>query len=244
MNDRSRVTPGATVNVVLGELLRHAGAEGRDTLNPSEIARFVESFGAALAEGTPGGVDLRIELTNTREFGVVLSAGSGGVDGELDASVFGKDGLKVSASVELTDPADFLRLFRRTVAYRKMAAIAQRDERRPPDQVLEFCFGLMLGLGREFSAANPEAPYVLRSLRLVQRVAAGEDDIRTAEELLLQCDELWWGTRERGELVHAVINDGARRQLPGELERHGCVEPERVVGHALPFQELREQLGL
>lgn len=166
MNDRSRISSGATVNVVLGELLRSAAAEGRDTLNPAEIARFVESFGATLAEGTPGGVDLRIELTNTREFGVVLTAGSGGLDAELDASNFRKDRAKVSASVELTEAADFLRLFRRTVAYRKMAAIAQREGRRAPDQVLEFCFGLMLGLGREFSAANPDAPIVLRSLQL------------------------------------------------------------------------------
>ena len=166
MNDRTKLNPGATVNVVLGELFRHAAADGRETLNRAEIERFVESFGAALAEGVPGGVDLRIELHNTREFGMVLSAGSGGLDAQLDTSNFRKDRGQVSAAVELTDAADFLRLFRRTVAYQKMAAVAQRAERRLPDQVLEFCFGLMLGLGHEHSAANPDAPFMLGTLEL------------------------------------------------------------------------------
>ena len=166
MNDRSTFNPGATVNAIAGELFKQAASEGRDALNAAELEKFVASFGAALAEGTPGGVDLRIELNNTREFGIVITAGQGGIDAQLDRNNFRKDRASVSASVELTDAADFLGLFRRTLAYRKMAALAQRDGRRPPDQVLEFCFGLMLGLAREYSAANPQAPFVLRTLEL------------------------------------------------------------------------------
>nr|WP_246265357.1 CoA-binding protein [Aromatoleum diolicum] len=147
-------------------MFKQAVAEGRDSLNQAELERFVASFGAALTDGVPGGVDLRIELNNTREFGMVLSAGLGGLDAALDRANFRKDRASVTAAVELTDAADFLGLFRRTLAYQKMAAIAQRDGRRPPDQVLEFCFGVMLGLGHEYSAQNPQAEFVLRSLQL------------------------------------------------------------------------------
>lgn len=168
MNDRTTISPGAALNAATGELFRQATGQGRDAFDAAECERFVASFGAALAEGVPGGVDLRIALENTREFGMVLTAGQGGLDGALDRANFRKDRAAVSASVELTDAADFLRLFRRTVAYQKMAALAQRDGRRAPDPVLEFCFGLMLGLGREYSAANPQAEFVIRQLELDQ----------------------------------------------------------------------------
>ncbi|NMG31533.1 CoA-binding protein [Aromatoleum evansii] len=168
MNDRTTISPGDALNAATGDLFKQAASEGRDALNADELQRFVASFGAALAEGVPGGVDLRIALENTREFGVLLTAGQGGLDGALDRANFRKDRAAVSASVELTDAADFLRLFRRTVAYQKMAALAQRDGRRAPDPVLEFCFGLMLGLGREFSVQNPEALFVIQRIELDQ----------------------------------------------------------------------------
>lgn len=166
MNDRTTISPGEALNAATGELFRQAAGQGRDAFDATECERFVASFGAALTEGVPGGVDLRIALENTREFGMVLTAGQGGLDGALDRANFRKDRAAVSASVELTDAADFLRLFRRTVAYQKMAAAAQRDGRRAPDPVLEFCFGLMLGLGREYSAQNPQAGFVIRRIEL------------------------------------------------------------------------------
>jgi acyl-CoA synthetase (NDP forming) len=166
VNDRSTFSPGAKVITLAGELFDQAAAQGRDRLDRAELEALVASFGAALGEGTPGGVDLRIALDDTREFGMVLSAGHGGLDASLERGNFRKDRASVSAAVELTDAADFLGRFRRTLAYQKMAAIAQRAGRRPPDQVLEFCFGLLLGLGREFSAANPQAPFALRTLEL------------------------------------------------------------------------------
>ncbi|MCK9987570.1 MAG: hypothetical protein AzoDbin1_04042 [Azoarcus sp.] len=168
MNDRTTISPGEALNAATGKLFRQATGQGRDAFDAAECERFVASFGAVLAEGVPGGVDLRIALENTREFGMVLTAGQGGLDGALDRANFRKDRAAVSASVELTDAPDFLRLFRRTVAYQKMAALAQRDGRRAPDPVLEFCFGLMLGLGREYSAQNPQAEFVIRQLELDQ----------------------------------------------------------------------------
>lgn len=168
MNDRTTISPGEALNAATGELFGQAAGQGRSAFDATECERFVASFGAALAEGVPGGVDLRIALENTREFGMVLTAGAGGLDGVLDRANFRKDRAAVSASVELTDAADFLRLFRRTVAYQKMAALAQRDGRRAPDPVLEFCFGLMLGLGREYSAQNAQARFVIQRIELDQ----------------------------------------------------------------------------
>ncbi|BAL25195.1 CoA-binding protein [Azoarcus sp. KH32C] len=166
MNDRTSINPGAALNAATGELFRQAAGQGREALDRDELERFVASFGAALAEGVAGGVDLRITLENTREFGMVLTAGMGGLDGALDRTNFRKDRAAVSAAVELTDAADFLRLFRRTLAYQKMAVAAERAGRRPADPVLEFCFGLMLGLGHEYSAQNPQAEFVIRHLEL------------------------------------------------------------------------------
>ncbi|HJV24117.1 MAG TPA: CoA-binding protein [Aromatoleum sp.] len=166
MNDRVTISPGEAVIAKTGELFKQAAAEGRSALDAAECESFVASFGAALAEGVPGGVDLRITLENTREFGMVLSAGSGGLDAALDRANFRKDRAAVSASVELTDAADFLRLFRRTLAYQKIAVAAERAGRRPPDPVLEFCFGLMLGLGHDYSVQNAQTEFVIQHLEL------------------------------------------------------------------------------
>jgi len=55
----------------------------------------------------PPAVELRISLNNTREFGMVISAGLGGPDAELDEANFRKDRASVYAAAELTDAEDF-----------------------------------------------------------------------------------------------------------------------------------------
>lgn len=196
MNDRTTISPGEALNAATGELFKQAAGQGRSAFDAAECEHFVASFGAALAEGVPGGVDLRIALENTREFGMVLTAGAGGLDGALDRANFRKDRAAVSASVELTDAADFLRLFRRTVAYQKMAALAQRDGRRAPDPVLEFCFGLMLGLGREYSAQNPQAKFVIGQIEL--------DQVQFAKKPTVGAARVEFGTPLAGRLPRPV----------------------------------------
>jgi acyl-CoA synthetase (NDP forming) len=109
-------------------------------------------------------VDLRISLDHTREFGMVISAGVGGLDAGLDEGNFRQDRAAVYAAAELTDAAGFLRLFRRTLAYQRLAMISSRDGLPLPDQALQTCFETLLALAG--ASANPDAPFVLRSLEL------------------------------------------------------------------------------
>jgi predicted CoA-binding protein len=108
--------------------------------------------------------ELHIRLDNTREFGMVLSAGSGGLDAGLDASNFTRDRAAVHAAAELTDAALFLQLFRRTLAWQKLAAIAARDGQPPPDRPLT---RLLRGPARTGRQPGPAGQaHVLQSLEL------------------------------------------------------------------------------
>ncbi|WP_043743589.1 CoA-binding protein [Paramagnetospirillum magneticum] len=89
------------------------------------------------------GDDLRVGLVNTREFGMVISAGLGASDAALAGGVFAKDRAVVHASVELTDGAAFLTRFKRTFAYQRLAARGLA-----PDAALEKCFAALIDLGR------------------------------------------------------------------------------------------------
>ena len=66
-------------------IFRQAASEGRDRLNAAELGALLSSLAikfhkdAAPAEKLPA-VELRISLNNTREFGMVVSAGLGGLD--------------------------------------------------------------------------------------------------------------------------------------------------------------------
>jgi len=152
-------------------IFKQAAAAGRNTLNQSELGALLASIGLVLHQGSaraepPAAVDLRISLNNTREFGMVLSAGLGGMDAELDESNFRKDRASVYAAAELTDADDFLRLFRRTLAYQKLARIAERDALPLPDAQLAACFDRLLGLARGCLPGNPESAFVLQALEL------------------------------------------------------------------------------
>lgn len=151
-------------------ILREAAAAGRDALNAGELARLLSGLGIAHGEavqpGISAAVELRISLNNTREFGMVLGAGFGGLDAELDESNFRKDRAVVYAAAALTDGADFLGLFKRTLAYQKLAARAKREGSPAPDAQLHACFERLLALAAAFAPGKPEASFVLRSLEL------------------------------------------------------------------------------
>jgi len=153
------------------KLFRQAAAAGRDSLNPEELGILLASLDMVPAQDarpTPGAnaVELRISLNNTREFGMVISAGLGGLDADLDEGNFRRDRASVYAAVELTTAGDFLGLFKRTLAYQRLAAIAKHDSQPVPDEQLRNCFGQMLALGRGQAPGNPEGAFVLRSLEL------------------------------------------------------------------------------
>ena len=89
-------------------LFRQAAATGRRSLEPFELESLLTALGLGFAPGASELTDLRISLNRTREFGMVLSAGLGGLDAELDEGNFRRDRASVYAAAELTDADNFL----------------------------------------------------------------------------------------------------------------------------------------
>ena len=152
-------------------ILERVADEGYGVLAPSNVASLLGVLGIAFdpdnASRSPAApVDLRITLENTREFGLVLSAGPGGLEATLEERNFRRDRGSVHAAVELTDAADFLELFRRTMTYQKLVAIAQRGGPPVPDRELEACFGALLALARQHPAGAAGARFELGKLEL------------------------------------------------------------------------------
>ena len=145
-------------------ILERVAGEGRAALAAAEVASLLATLGVAFDAGDTSSqaapVDLRISLENTREFGLVLSAGPGGLDA-IDERSFRRDRGRVHAAAELTDAADFLRLFRRTFTHQKLAASAQSRGLPSPDSGLEACFGALLALARAHPAGEPGARFAL-----------------------------------------------------------------------------------
>jgi acyl-CoA synthetase (NDP forming) len=148
-------------------LFRQATAQGRDSLDAAALRTLLGNLGLAFdASAAPGAVELRVSLNSTREFGMVISAGLGGLEAELDEGNFRRDRASVYAAVSLTDAVDFLGLFKRTLAYQKLAVLARHAGGVAPDATLEACFENLLALGKAFAPDNPAAPFVLRALEL------------------------------------------------------------------------------
>jgi len=150
-------------------VLERAAGEGRTLLADAEVASLLAALGIGFDAGDTRSqaapVDLRIVLANTREFGLVLSAGAGGLEA-IDERNFKRDRGSVHAAADLTDAADFLHLFRRTIAYQKLVASAQARGLPAPDSQLEACFGALLALARAHPAGAPGARFALRKVEL------------------------------------------------------------------------------
>ncbi|MCD6674122.1 MAG: CoA-binding protein [Burkholderiaceae bacterium] len=149
------------------DLFREAAGQGRDSLDGAALNHLLAAAGLGLDAGSSGGGGaLRITLNSTREFGMVIGAGFGGLEAEFDEAQFRRDRASVYAVAELTDAPDFLRLFRRTLAWQKIAALAQREGRSSPEAQLEECFARLLELASFFAPGQPDAPFVLQTLEL------------------------------------------------------------------------------
>ena len=75
-----------------GELFRQAAGQGRGSLDAGELKALLDSLGLGFdAQAAAGAVEVRISLNSTREFGMVLSAGLGGIEAELDEGNFRRD---------------------------------------------------------------------------------------------------------------------------------------------------------
>ena len=137
---------------VIASAIATAAASGRPALAPDETLRLCEALGLHVEAGARGVPALRASLANTREFGFVLSAGTGGPDAALAAGNFRPDRGSVHAAAALTDAADFLHLFRRTVAWQRLAAGDASPGAR--DAALADWFTALLGLARSLEGAK------------------------------------------------------------------------------------------
>ena len=182
-------------------LFRRARAAGRRSLNPGEQRLLLAGLGVSLGTGAASpaaqpAVELRISLENTREFGLVISAGLGGLDGALADRNLGQDRACVHASTELTDAQDFLLRFRRTLAYKKLAAASGRDGAFPPDAQLEAVFVRLLDLARSQAAGDPGAEPLLEVLEL--------DPVQVAGVVTAQVARCEFGASAAGRLPRPI----------------------------------------
>lgn len=112
------------------------------------------------------GNELLVSLRNTREFGLILSAGLGGRDTELYAASFRKGQAVVSASTEEQNGAAFFSLFKNTISYKKLAGLTRGQKRIVTDDQLLECFAALVQVARHFSPQNDSAPYVIEELEV------------------------------------------------------------------------------
>ncbi len=152
----------------IANLFAQAASAERGKLSDVELQSLLADLQIGFADWAvpAGAADIRISLNSTREFGMVISAGLGGLEAELDEGNFRRDRASVYAAAELTDAEDFLGLFRRTLAYQKLAAVARRDGAPSPDAPLKASFTRLLELAKAFAPGKTDVPCVLRSLEL------------------------------------------------------------------------------
>jgi acyl-CoA synthetase (NDP forming) len=198
MQNSSKSQPGAaSLRSATAAIFRQAAAAGRGLLNRAELGTLLSSLAIGFEEGASAPVkspalEVRISLNNTREFGMVLSAGMGGLDAELDERNFRKDRASVYAAAELTDADDFLGLFRRTLAYQRLA----RAGLPSPDAQLKACFEQLLALASGYAPGSPEAPFVLHRLEL--------NPVQLGERLVAQRAQCEFGAPLAGRLGRPI----------------------------------------
>lgn len=124
------------------------------------LTEFIE------ADAPGSGSELLVGIRNTREFGMILSAGIGGIDTELFAGGSRRGQAVVSASTALTTAEEFLEIFKPTIAYRKIAGLTRGGRRLVTDETLLQCFGAFIRLANNCAAGNPETDFVIEELEV------------------------------------------------------------------------------
>lgn len=124
------------------------------------LTQFIE------ADAPGSGSELLVGIRNTREFGMILSAGMGGVDTELYAGGSRRGQAVVSASTALTTAEEFLEIFKPTIAYRKIAGLTREGRRLVEDESLLQCFDAFIRLANSCATGNPDTDFVIEELEV------------------------------------------------------------------------------
>ena len=151
-SDPARDQGAASGATSAAALLRSVAAAGRAALDERELSGLLADLGlapaSAAAAARDDGAALRIGISRSREFGMVISAGPGGIDADLAGAGTGSQRDSVYAAAALAGADDFLALTRRTLAYRRMALRAGPAARAALDQALGRCFAALLEIAR------------------------------------------------------------------------------------------------
>ncbi len=157
MIERNPSHAADTYRELTGEQLKQAIARDiRGVLMVQFMPPDSEAFGNEMIVG----------IRNTREFGMVISAGLGGTDTELYAERFRKGQAIVAASAAMVDGNTFFNLFRQTISYQKLAGLTRGQRRIVTDEQLIECFASFIAMANYYSPVNPEAPYVIEELEI------------------------------------------------------------------------------
>jgi acyl-CoA synthetase (NDP forming) len=112
------------------------------------------------------GNEMIVGIRNTREFGMVISAGLGGTDTELYAERFRKGQAVVAAATTLTNGQGFFDLFRGTISYKKLAGLTRGQRRIVTDAQLIECFSSFIAMANTYSPTHPLAEFVIEELEI------------------------------------------------------------------------------
>lgn len=122
------------------EMLAALSAPGGKVLAPRELTALLAVLGYPAAASVITDPEIRISLTTTREFGLVLSAAPTGLDAEIGNLA------ATHACASLTDAGDFLASLRPTAVWRKLMRRTERALQPSPEEALQALLETLLDL--------------------------------------------------------------------------------------------------
>jgi acetate---CoA ligase (ADP-forming) len=151
----------------INQLFSNAIAKQRYHLLEEELVDLIASSGIKTSlesNLTNDGYLLRIK--NTREFGMIIQAGVGGKNAELYTQCFRKGQALISSSTAMLDSATFLKLFKQTLAYKKLNESFADNSEIGIDKTLTTLFSNFIEIANQFSPDNTDASYVIDELEI------------------------------------------------------------------------------